>query len=73
MRMETSWNNGSATETQWLGDDIFVGEEPQRVVEAQQWQRVRSEGQWTLVGTTMAPGFSENGFELRIDWVPNDR
>lgn len=72
MTMEMSWDNGTATEKRVLGGDVFKGEEPQRVVQAQRWQRVRSEGEWTLVGTTMGPGFSESGFEMRQDWMPND-
>lgn len=70
--LEMSWNNGTATERVLLGDDIFGGQEPQGVVPAYRWQRARSEGDWTLLGTTVAPGFLESGFEMRQDWTPDD-
>ena len=35
-----------------LGPDIFAGEQPQYVIARWEWQRVRSLGDWTLVGTT---------------------
>ncbi|KAF2631792.1 hypothetical protein BU25DRAFT_407435 [Macroventuria anomochaeta] len=74
LTLEMSWGNGTATERVLLGDDIFGGQEPQGIVPAHRWQRVRSLGEWTLVGTTMAPGFAENGFEMREDWMRhNDR
>jgi len=47
-----------------LGADIRAGERPQAVVPAGAWQRAKSHGAWTLVGCTVAPGFSFSGFEL---------
>jgi predicted cupin superfamily sugar epimerase len=64
MKLELSWNNGTATQAQILGNDIFKNQTPQVVIEKGQWQRATSLGNWTLVGTTVAPGFSENGYEL---------
>lgn len=50
------------------------GARPQRVVPAGAWQRARSLGDWTLVGTTMAPGFTVEGFELAPEgWTPPAR
>ncbi|HEY3921041.1 MAG TPA: cupin domain-containing protein [Gaiellaceae bacterium] len=47
-----------------LGTDIGEGERPQVVVPAGTWQGTSSLGAWTLLGTTMAPGFTWDGFEL---------
>ena len=71
LTLELSWDNGSATDRVLLGDAVFRGQEPQGVVPARRWQRARSEGDWTLVGTTVAPGFVESGFEMREDWGPD--
>lgn len=74
MTLELSWNNGTATERPVLGPDVLRGERPQVVIESGRWQRARSLGKWTLVGTTMAPGFDVNGFEMRDEegWKPDD-
>lgn len=50
--------------TTLLGSDLLSGERPQAVVAAGHWQRARSLGAWTLVGCTVAPGFTFAGFEL---------
>lgn len=47
-----------------LGSDLASGERPQAVVPAGHWQRARSLGAFTLVGCTVAPGFSFAGFEI---------
>lgn len=47
-----------------LGTALDAGERPQVVVPAGTWQGTSSCGDWTLLGTTMAPGFSRDGFEL---------
>ncbi|KAE9569074.1 hypothetical protein CGMCC3_g14799 [Colletotrichum fructicola] len=45
---------------------------PHYVIAKNQWQRATSHGRWTLVGTTVAPGFVPNGIELADpDWMPN--
>ena len=54
-----------------LGNDIARGERPQIVVPARVWQSARSQGDWTLVGCTVAPGFEFGGFEMAPKhWVP---
>jgi predicted cupin superfamily sugar epimerase len=54
-----------------LGDDVMVGETPQGVVPAHAWQAAQSCGEWTLVGCTVAPGFTFAGFELAPPgWAP---
>jgi hypothetical protein len=50
-----------------LGSDLAAGERPQHVVPAGAWQSARSLGAWTLVGCTVAPGFTFAGFELASD------
>ncbi len=54
-----------------LGPNLASGERPQAVVPAGCWQSARSLGHWTLVGCTVAPGFSFEGFEMaRPGWHP---
>jgi uncharacterized protein len=47
-----------------LGPDLPAGERPQAAVPAHAWQAAESQGEWTLVGCTVAPGFDFAGFEL---------
>lgn len=47
-----------------LGDDLSAGETPQVVVPGGAWQGAVSVGPWSLLGTTMAPGYDPGGFEL---------
>lgn len=54
-----------------LGNDIACGERPQIVVPARVWQSARSQGDWTLAGCTVAPGFEFGGFEMAPkNWTP---
>ena len=55
-----------------LGPDIMAGHRPQAIVPAGAWQAAESVGPWTLVGCTVAPGFSFERFELAPEgWRPN--
>lgn len=57
-----------------LGPDLARGERPQLVVPANHWQTAESLGAWTLVGCTVAPGFSFDGFEMaEPHWRPTPR
>ena len=47
-----------------LGPDVAAGQRPQLVVPAGTWQGSHPDGEWSLVGTTMAPPFDWTGFEL---------
>ena len=47
-----------------LGSALAAGERPQAVVPRGYWQQARSLGAWTLVGCTVAPGFTFQGFEM---------
>ena len=54
-----------------LGADLAAGELPQGIVPPHAWQAAESEGDWTLVGCTVAPGFDFASFELADkDWSP---
>ncbi|KAL2158275.1 hypothetical protein VTH06DRAFT_4596 [Thermothelomyces fergusii] len=65
-------DDGSPVREVTLGPDIFNGQQPQVVVAKGEWQRARSLGDWTLVGTTVAPSFELSGFEMADpDWTPN--
>lgn len=56
-----------------LGPRLEAGECPQAVVPAGWWQQAKSAGSYTLVGCTVAPGFTFEGFELaRGDWQPGE-
>lgn len=47
-----------------LGADLEAGHRPQATVPAGWWQSATSTGEWTLVGCTVSPAFSFDGFEL---------
>ena len=62
---------GQAAITRLLGSDLAAGQRPQLVVPAEVWQSARSTGAWTLVGCTVAPGFTFEGFEMALPgWIP---
>ncbi|MGH6665522.1 MAG: cupin domain-containing protein [Pseudolabrys sp.] len=64
--------DGSKEEFVRLGGQIHEGEIPQATVPARAGQAAESLGDWTLVGCTVAAGFSFNGFELAPkDWSPS--
>lgn len=48
-----------------LGCDVAQGQRPQAVVEAGVWQWARPLGRYSLVGATVTPAFTFEGFELR--------
>lgn len=52
-----------------LGANLAAGECPQAVVPPLYWQQSQSLGAWSLVGCTVAPGFSFDGFVM----APPDR
>jgi len=55
--------NGHVAEPR-LGIALAEGEGPQVIVPSHTWQGARSAGEWSLVGTTMAPGYTKETFEL---------
>lgn len=66
-----SWDNGTGVREAVLGGDVFADQAPQLVVARREWQSAESLGDWSLVGTTVAPGFVPEGFELAPEgWEP---
>jgi len=49
-----------------LGSDLLGGERPLVPVRAGVWMGAETTGEWTLLGTTMAPPFELNQFELGV-------
>lgn len=47
-----------------LGHDLANSQRPQIVVPPGVWQGASSTGAWSLLGTTMAPPYGDDGFEL---------
>jgi predicted cupin superfamily sugar epimerase len=46
-----------------IGTDLARGESPQVIVPAGVWQGTETLGDWTLLGTTQAPPYTDAGFE----------
>ena len=66
--------NGHDAEAYRLGPDVLAGEKPHVIVPPGWWQTAESLGSWTLVGCTVAPAFSFDGFEMAPpDWRPTPR
>lgn len=54
-----------------LGTDLAAGQRPQAVVPPGAWQQAKVEGDWALVGCTVAPGFQFSKFEqAEPGWEP---
>ena len=49
---------------QVLGMDIAAGQRPQAIVPGGAWLGMETLGAWTLFGTTMAPGYRDEDFEV---------
>ena len=49
-----------------LGPDMANGARPQGIVPKDWWQGAQTTGDWTLVGCTVSPGFTFDGFELAV-------
>jgi predicted cupin superfamily sugar epimerase len=66
--------NGHDASAHHLGRDLARGQRPQIVVAAGAWQTATSLGAWTLVGCTVAPGFTFDQFEMAPPgWRPTPR
>ena len=69
--LELSIAAPGGVETTILGVELAAGQRPQAIVQAHAWQSARSQGEWTLVSCTVAPGFRFDGFELAAPgWEP---
>jgi predicted cupin superfamily sugar epimerase len=62
--LELSVSDGNKIETHRLGPALDKGEHPQIVVPKNLWQSAHPLGAYTLVGCTVAPAFTFEGFEL---------
>ncbi|KAK6839824.1 hypothetical protein PG995_006916 [Apiospora arundinis] len=74
LTLSLSYDDGKPITKKVLGPDIFSDDEqrPQVAIGKFQWQSARSHGNWTLVGTTVAPGFTNSGVELAPPgWTPS--
>jgi predicted cupin superfamily sugar epimerase len=69
--LELSIAADGARQRHVLGADLAAGERPQVIIPAHAWQRARSLGAFTLVGCTVSPAFTFDGFELAPPgWEP---
>lgn len=59
-------NREGEVETTILGSDVLAGQQVQTAVPKDLWQgtKLLDGGKWALLGTTMTPGFHEDGFQL---------
>lgn len=63
--------DGRTTATHVLGPNLAAGERPQIVVPKNVWQSARPLSAYTLVGCTVAPAFTFDGFEMAPpNWRP---
>ncbi len=57
-----------------LGSDIMRGQRPQVIIPPNAWQSAETLGDWSLVGCTVTPAFSFEGFEMAPpNWRPGSR
>lgn len=69
--LELSIAESGATVTEVLGPNLAADERPQVVVPKHAWQSARPLGRYTLVGCTVAPAFTFEGFEMAPpSWRP---
>ena len=62
---------GGAQASTLLGPDLLADHRPQIIVPKGHWQSARSQGDWTLAGCTVAPGFEFSGFKMAPEgWEP---
>jgi hypothetical protein len=64
LELGREWPDGTR-DLSVLGPDVGAGQRPQLVVEPGVWQWARPLGRYALVGATVSPAFTFEGFELR--------
>jgi uncharacterized protein len=64
LELTREWPDGRRS-VDVVGPDVDAGHVPQLVVEPGVWQSARPLGRYTLVGATVVPAFTFEGFELR--------
>ncbi len=63
--------NAVKINTQKLGPHVLNKETPQIIVPSGHWQSAECNGEWTLAGCTVAPGFEFENFEMAAPgWQP---
>jgi predicted cupin superfamily sugar epimerase len=62
--LELSISENGVTTVHTLGPNLTAGERPQIIVPKHAWQSARPLGRYTLVGCTVAPAFTFEGFEI---------
>jgi hypothetical protein len=65
LELTREWPDGRRS-VDVVGPDVVVGQVPQLVVEAEVWQSARPLGRYALVGATVVPAFTFEGFELLL-------
>ena len=65
LELTLEWPDGTARRRRSSGPMSASGQAPQTVVEAGVWQSARPLGGYSLVGATVTPAFTFEGFELR--------
>jgi uncharacterized protein len=65
--LELVIDHGSSVQRHVLGPDLGRGQTPQVVVPPGAWQRAAPLGAFALVGCTVSPAFTYEGFELLQD------
>ena len=72
LELSISETDAGPTRTVVLGPDLGAGQRPQEIVPDGAWQAAAPTGAWALVGCTVSPGFTFEGFELAPpDWAPS--
>lgn len=66
LELRREWPDGKV-ETVEMGPDVAAGQMPQVVVPPFVWQSARPLRTYSLVGATVCPAFTFEGFELRPD------
>lgn len=64
LELVIEWSEAHRTTTV-LGSDVMGGQSVQAIVPAGLWQSARPLGRYALVGATVTPAFTFEGFELR--------
>jgi hypothetical protein len=63
--------DGASVSRPVLGNQLDLGQRPQIVIPPGAWQAAEPQGDWTLIGCTVAPGFEFAGFEMAPEgWSP---
>tara|TARA_B100001123_G_C15199627_1_gene982796 strand:- start:556 stop:969 length:414 start_codon:yes stop_codon:yes gene_type:complete len=63
--------DGKFSNTKILGNNINNNENMHLIIKARSWFSMQSNGKYSLIGCTVAPGFNYSDFELApSDWKP---